>query len=109
LWPHERSLVKNLEDKPFALIGVNTNGYDAKKLKEVMDKEKLNWRSFIDARGKGGLGTISTKWNLVGTPTLYVLDHKGTIRHKWVGSPGEKAIDAAIDKLIKEAEADARK
>ena len=93
--------MKNLEGKPFVLLGVNTNGYDAKKLKDVMDKEKLNWRSFADA-GK----TISNKFNLQGTPTLYVLDHKGVIRHKWLGSPGEKAIDDAIEKLIKEAEAD---
>ena len=99
--------MKKLADKPFALIGVNTNG--VRKLKELMEKEKLNWRSFVDPRGKEGMGAISTKWNLVGTPTLYVLDHKGVIRHKWVGSPGEKAIDKALDKLIKEAEADARK
>ncbi|MFO0845896.1 MAG: TlpA disulfide reductase family protein [Gemmataceae bacterium] len=97
--------MKNLEDKPFALVGVNTNRYDVKKLKEVMDKEKLNWRSFADPAGKDGdQGSISKQFNLVGTPTLYVLDHKGVIRHKWLGSPGEKAIDAAIDKLLKEAQ-----
>ncbi len=101
--------MKNLADKPFALIGVNTNGYDPAKLKKVMDQEKLNWRSFVDARDKGGMGSITSKWNLVGTPTLYVLDHKGVIRHKWLGSPGEKVIDAAIDKLVKEAESEARK
>ena len=94
--------MKNLEDKPFALIGVNTNGYEAKKLKDVMDKEKLNWRSFVDARGKGGLGTISTKWNLVGTPTLYVLDHKGTIRYKDVRG-GD--LNRAVETLLKEQEA----
>src|SRR5260370_41263401 len=33
--------------------------------------------------------------------STYVIDHKGVIRHKWVGSPGEKAIDAALDKLIR--------
>jgi hypothetical protein len=83
---------------------VNVSENSAANLKKVMDKEKLNWRSFIDARGKGGLGAIATKWNLRGTPTLYVLDHKGVIRHKWIGSPGEKAIDDALDRLIKEAE-----
>jgi hypothetical protein len=99
--------VKNLESKPFALIGVNTNGYKADKLKTVMDKEKLNWRSFVDAQaGKEGLGQISSKWNLQGTPTLYVLDHKGVIRYKWIGSPGEKAIDEALEKLIQEAQPD---
>ncbi len=101
--------MKNLESKPFAIIGVNTNRYDAKKLKEVMDKEKLNWRSFADHGGKDGLGPICTTWNLVGTPTLYVLDHKGVIRHKWLGSPGEKAIDDAIEKLMKEAESSSGK
>ena len=40
-----------MESKPFALIGVNTNGYAVEKLKEVMDKEKLNWRSFAEKRG----------------------------------------------------------
>ncbi len=109
MWPHERSLVKNLSDKPFALIGINTNGYDAAKLKKVMDQEKLNWRSYADHGGKGGLGPICTQWNLQGTPTLFVLDHKGVIRHRWLGSPGEKKIDEAIEKLIKEAEADSKK
>ena len=41
-----------MESKPFALIGVNTNGYAVEKLKEVMDKEKLNWRSFAEKRGE---------------------------------------------------------
>ena len=63
-----------------------------------MDKEKLNWRSFADEKR-----AISEAWNLQGTPTLFVVDHKGVIRHKWLGSPGEKAIDEAIDKLVKEA------
>jgi hypothetical protein len=69
-----------------------------------MDKEKLNWRSYADT---GGFTSgIPSKWNLQGTPTLYMIDHKGLIRYKWLGSPGEKAIDQAIEKLIKEAEGD---
>jgi hypothetical protein len=31
------------------------------------------------------------------------------VRYKWVGVPGEKAIDSALDKLIKEAEASQKK
>ncbi len=85
------------------MIGVNVTGYGAKNLKETMDKEKLPWRSFAD-RGPIGQGAIASKWNLSATPTFYVLDHKGVIRYKWVGSPGTKAIDAALEKLIQEAE-----
>ena len=36
-----------------------------------MDKEKLNWRSFMDQQG-----TIFGKWHVAVTPTLYVIDHK---------------------------------
>jgi hypothetical protein len=70
-----------------------------------MDKEKLNWRSFADHSGR----TICRQWNLRGTPTLYLLDHKGVIRYHWLGSPGQQRIDEAINKLIKEAEEDVQK
>jgi len=99
-----------MEDKPFALLAVNTNGYTVEELKKVMDKENLNWRSFADAKiGEGYFGPICATWNLTGTPTLYVLDHEGVIRHKWLGGPGEKVIDDLLDKLIKEAEGGERK
>lgn len=90
-----------LERKPFALIGVNVNPYNATQLKEVMVKEKLNWRSMADQ------GTIAEKWNSLGTPVYYILDTSGVIRYKWVGNPSEKAIDAGLEMLIQEAERDA--
>jgi hypothetical protein len=103
MFPHERSLVKRLADKPFALVGVNSDR-DLKELKPVLEKEQITWRSFWNGPNGTG-GPISTEWNVHGWPTLYVIDHKGVIRHKWVGSPGNEAMDEAIDKLVKEAEA----
>jgi hypothetical protein len=73
-----------------------------------MDKQKITWRSFVDA-GDAGAGPIATKWNLSATPTLYVIDHKGVIRNKWAGAPGEKVIDGALEKVIQEAEKDVKK
>jgi peroxiredoxin len=95
--------VNRLADKPFALLGVHGNAYEPKKLKAVMEKEKLNWRSFADRR------VISAKWSARGTPTYYVIDHRGVIRHKWIGYPGEKTIDNALEKLIAEAEVTGKK
>ena len=94
--------MNNLEEKPFALIGVHSNNYEPKKLKEVMDKERLNWRSFSN-RG------VSEKWSARGTPAYYIIDHKGVIRYKWVGYPGMNAIDIALEKLIIEAEVNGKK
>ncbi len=93
--------MQNLKDKPFVLIGVNVGG-NGKNLKDVVKKEKLTWRSFADS-GTAGQGPIAARWNLTNTPTLYVLDPRGLIRYKWVGGPGEKAIAAALEKLINEA------
>jgi hypothetical protein len=72
-------------------------------VKEVMDKEKLNWRSFVDK------GAIAEKWKPAGTPAFYIIDHKGVIRYKWPGAPGEKAIDTALEKVIQQAEKDSKK
>jgi hypothetical protein len=104
--------VKDLSDKPFALVGVNVNAYAPARLKEVMEKEGLNWRSFADERDESRTdaypGRIANGWHLDGTPNLYVIDHKGVIRHHWLGSPGEKVLDGILAGLIKDAEADAR-
>ena len=81
---------------------LNYDGKDARKVKEVMDKEKLRWRSFVDR------GAIAEKWKPAGTPAFYILDPKGVIRYKWAGAPGAKAIAVALEKLIQEAERDAK-
>jgi mRNA-degrading endonuclease RelE of RelBE toxin-antitoxin system len=96
--------VKKLKGKPFALLGIHIGGLNAKQLKEVMEKHQLTWRSLVDA-GNAGAGPIATKWNLSATPTFSVIDHKGVIRYKWAGAPGEQVMDAALDKLLKAAEA----
>ena len=67
---------------------------------------KLTWRSWYD--GGSTNGPIATAWNVRGWPTLYVVDHKGVIRHKWAGAPGEKVMDAALEKLIEAAEKDGK-
>jgi hypothetical protein len=88
--------VKRLEGKPFALVGVNVMETDPKKLKAALERQKLNWRSFTHKEA------IADEWNSPGTPTYYVLDARGVIRYKWIGNPGEKAMDSAIEKLLGE-------
>ncbi len=95
--------MKNLAGRPFALLGVNVNGYSVKELKAAIEKEKLPWRTFADPDPLGK-GAIASRWNLTATPTLYVIGHDGVIRNKWLGAPGEKALDAAVDRAIEEAE-----
>jgi peroxiredoxin len=108
MWPHERSLVKQFAGKPFAVIGVNISEPDIAALKKLAEKQNLTWRSFSDPPTSEWRGRIAKKWNLAGTPTIYLLDHKGVIRHKWLGGAPERIIDHAVEKLVREVEAGAK-
>jgi hypothetical protein len=101
MYPHERSLVKKMEGKPFVLLGVNSD-QDREALKKVLKDEQITWRSFWNGGTGGG---IASSWGIRGWPSLFVIDDKGVIRHQWVGSPGEAVLDEAIETLVKEAEA----
>ncbi len=101
MYPHERSLVKAMKDKPFALLGVNSDS-DLDKLRPRMEEESITWRSFWNGP-EGTNGPISKAWNVSGWPTLYLIDHEGVIRFKSLGfdQPG---MDAAIAKWVPIAE-----
>lgn len=94
--PHERELVKKLEGKPFALVSVSA---DAKKeaLTDFLKDTPMPWTHWWE-----GDGPNLKAWNVTFFPTVYVIDAKGVIRYK--GVRGE-AMDAAVEALLKEAEA----
>jgi len=103
MYPHERSLVKRLADKPFALLGINSDP-NRKELKKVLKKEQITWRSWWD--GGSPYGPIARKWSVREWPTIYVLDAKGVIRY-W-GIRG-KELDEAVDKLLQEIDSGSEK
>ncbi len=97
MYPHERSLVEKLKDKPFAIIGVNSDR-DLEKLQPILKKENITWRSFWNGP-KGTGGPISKKWNVSGWPTTYLIDAKGVIRYKQLRG---ESVDHAVDELLAE-------
>jgi hypothetical protein len=97
MYPHERSLVKRLEGRPFVLLGVNSDE-DRDSIKKTMQKERITWRCFWD--GGSTEGPIATRWNVQAWPTVYVLDPLGVIRYKHVR---DETLDAAIEQLLEEA------
>ncbi len=99
MYPHERSLVADWKDKPFVIIGVNSDK-DLDKLKPRLEEERITWRSFWNGEN-GTNGPISKAWHVSGWPTVYVIDHEGVIRHK---SHGGKAMDAALKECVEAAE-----
>lgn len=88
MYPHERSLVQEMSDKPFVLIGVNSD--DLERAKKAVEQNKLNWRSFQD---EGGKAKISAEWMISGWPTIVVLDAERKIHYR--GHNGDKAAEIA--------------
>src|SRR5713226_4476494 len=100
--PHERSLVNRLSGKPFVLIGVNSDT-NPEKLKNDLKENQVTWRSFQNQRKDN---KISDEWKVQGWPTLYLIDHKGVIKKKWLGGPTAKLLDQEVEKLVQAAEKD---
>jgi len=95
--PHERSLVADLKDKPFALIGVNSDP-DLDMFHAEAKKNGVTWRSFW-CGPKGAGGPIPTRWQISGWPSIFVLDHKGVIRFRDLRGD---ALTGAVELLLVE-------
>ena len=94
MYPHERSLVKQLADKPFALVGVNSDT-DLETIREIVKEKNLPWRSFQNA---GGEVKISDTWKVEGWPTVYIIDAEGKIRFKGHG-PKDSVVEECLAEM----------
>jgi len=99
LVPREKALVERLKDKPFALLGINSDS-DREKLKSVMSEKGITWRSWWD-RGRTG-GPIATRWDVHAWPSVIVLDGNGVIRFKGLRANRPDVLDEAVDSVLKE-------
>ena len=97
--PHEKALVKRLQDKPFALLGINNDGPAAEVLAKFQ-REGITWRNAIEP----DKDSLASRWNVSGYPNLYLVDAQGVIRYHWLGSPGDEVLDQRIDELVAEAQ-----
>jgi thiol-disulfide isomerase/thioredoxin len=97
--PHERTMVKRFEGKPFALLGINGD-QDRDTAKRAVGKHQINWRSWWGAGTKKE--PIYETWNVRAWPTGYVIDHNGIIRYKNLRG---RDLEQAVEQLLQEAEA----
>ena len=98
MYPHERSLVEEMKNKPFALIGVNSDDLD--RAKKAIAENDLNWRSFQN-QPEGAETAISSTWGVRGWPTIVILDAEMKIHYR--GHDGHAATEMA-KKLVAELE-----
>src|SRR5262249_45432384 len=98
MYPGNRKLVETYRGRRFALLGVMGDD-DLATVKESVTNGTITWPVWWDG---GKPGPISTRWNVVGWPDVYVLDQKGIIRY--CGTESSDLLELAVARLMKEAE-----
>lgn len=88
-------MVQELKNEPFVLLGVNSDE-DRDVLAKRLKDDKISWRSAVDGSTQG---PISSRWNIKGWPTTFVIDPSGKIRHR---SLRGKQLMSAVRTLLAE-------
>jgi hypothetical protein len=94
--PDQRELVAELKDKPFTILGINSDG-DRSDLQKRLKQEKITWPQIYEGTERD----ISQRWNVHGYPTLYLIDQRGVIRKR--GFLPENEIERAVKDLLAKA------
>lgn len=92
-----KALVERLKDRPFTIVGINSDYKgDLEKINAMLKEQGISWPQVIDGTTSG---PIATRWNIRGWPTIFVLDRDGVIRFR--DARGED-LGKAVDELLKE-------
>jgi AhpC/TSA family len=99
--PHEKEMVERLKNRPFALIGINSDG-GRSALQKILQEQGITWRNAVDVSTNG---PIAKRWNVRGWPTIYILDAKGVIRYRGLrGQEMEQAVMTLLGELNAQAQ-----
>ena len=93
--PHEKEMVEKFKERPFAFIGINSDG-DRSVVQKILKENGITWRNAVDGSTSGPL---ATSWNVRGWPTIYIIDAKGVIRAR---NLRDKEMEDKVDELLKE-------
>ncbi len=98
-YPYQRLLLEIMEGEPFALLGVNSDE-SIEIAKAAKKEERLEYRAWWDVNEElHPGGPIATEWNVVGWPTIYIIDEQGIIRHR---DPRMEMMITAVKDLVQE-------
>ncbi len=101
-YPYQRGMLEAFKDRDVVLLGVNSDAV-LDTIVQAKERERLDYRTWWDGHGQpeadlvAAEGPIATRWNVVGWPTIYVIDEEGVIRH---ADKRGGALVAAVDQLL---------
>ncbi|MDE2679343.1 MAG: TlpA family protein disulfide reductase [Gemmatimonadetes bacterium] len=101
-YPYQRGMLEAFKDRDVVLLGVNSDAV-LDTIVHAKERERLDYRTWWDGHSQpdadlvAAEGPIAKQWNVVGWPTIYVIDEDGVIRH---ADKRGGALVAAVDKLL---------
>lgn len=98
--PSERDMVKKLdkEKKPFKLLSISCDD-EQDTLVKFIEMEGMPWDHWFD----GAQGPVAKAFRVRAFPTLYLIDHTGVIRNKWIGVPDHDKLEKEVKDLVEAA------
>ena len=101
-YPYQRGMLEAFKDRDVVLLGVNSDAV-LDTIVHAKEREGLDYRTWWDGHSQpdadlvAAEGPIAKQWNVVGWPTIYVIDEDGVIRH---ADKRGGALVAAVDELL---------
>lgn len=99
--PHLKALVERHADRPFAIVGINTDS-DKAEYRRKIEQHGVTWRNAW--AGSPG-GPIPRSWAVDSYPTIFVLDAQHIIRA--VDARGRR-LEQVVQQLLDEVGSQAR-
>ena len=98
-YPYKRLMLEIFEDQSVTILGVNSDD-DLQTVRDMKESEGLDYRVWWDGHADVATeGPIAKAWNVVGWPTIYVLDSSGKIRYTQKRNAG---VIMAVTELLVE-------
>ncbi len=95
-FPHFRELKQQYKASPFEILGISGDD-EVADITEFLEDNDLPWDLWFAGR-EGG---ILSDWSTYALPTVFLVDHTGTIVSK---NPSDEKIEALLPALIRAAE-----
>jgi peroxiredoxin len=100
-----RELVNEMKGRPFAFVSISTDD-NKETVEKFLEHEPMPWMHWW----VGPQSRLLETWNVQAQPMIYVIDHKGVIRHMWsIHDFQPRRVAEIARELVKGAEADAEK
>ena len=97
--PEVQVLHEIYPEQDLVILGINSWERQADQVKPFLEENKITYRILLDSNNE-----VIGQYGVVGIPTLFLIDKKGTIRYSFQGAQtSNQALQQALEELLNES------